>query len=106
VSGLCRRREPRVHDAAAWCYARAPVKDVILMAGLVLGLATLITVHIGISLRLLVRERPRWRGPVALVVPPLAVIWGFKAGWNGLASLWLGSLAVYVAALVTASALG
>ena len=76
------------------------------MAALVLGLATLITVHVGIALRLFLRERPRWRGPVALVVPPLAVIWGFKAGWKGLGALWLGSFAVYVTALVVAAALG
>ena len=51
------------------------MRDGIITAALVLGLATLITVHVGLAFRLLFRQRPRWRGLVALVVPPLAVIW-------------------------------
>lgn len=82
------------------------MKDAILTAALVLSLATLITVHFGIALRLFLRERPRWRGVVAFVVPPLAVIWGFKAGWKGLAGLWLGAVLVYATALVGVAVLG
>jgi len=81
------------------------VRDAIITAALVLGLATLITVHVGLALRLLLRQKPRWRGLVALVVPPLAVIWAFKAGWKGMATLWLGAVAVYVGALIAVAAL-
>jgi hypothetical protein len=80
----------------------APVKDTIITAALVLGLATLITTHVGLSARLALRQRPRWRGLVALVVPPLGLIWALRAGWTILAGLWIGAVAVYVAALVAA----
>ena len=82
------------------------MKDWIITAALVLGLATLITAHVALAFRLLFRQRPRWRGPVALVVPPLAVIWALKAGWRGIATLWLAAFAVYVAALVAVAVLG
>ena len=54
-----------------------------MLAGLVLGFATLVTVHLALALRLILRERPRWRGLVALVVPPLAVIWAFAPAFAG-----------------------
>jgi len=82
------------------------VKDAIITAALVLGLATLISAHVTLSARLVLRQRPRWRGLVALVVPPLAVIWGLRAGWKGIAAVWLGAVGVYVAALIAAAAFG
>jgi len=75
------------------------VRDGIVTAALVLGLATLVTAHLALAFRLL-RRRPRWRGLVALVVPPLAVIWALRAGWKGIAAVWLGAVAVYVGALI------
>lgn len=81
------------------------MKDAIITLALVLALATLITAHVGLSARLALRERPRWRGLVAFVVPPLAVIWGLKAGWRGIAAVWLGAVGVYVLALLAASVL-
>jgi hypothetical protein len=79
------------------------VKDPILMAALTLGLATLITVHVSLAWRLFWRS-PRWRGLVVLVVPPLAVIWAFRAGWKRSAALWLGAVGVYLAALIVSLA--
>jgi hypothetical protein len=72
------------------------------MAGLVLGLATAITVHVALAGRIFLRQRPRWRGPVALVVPPLAIIWALRAGWRKIAVLWIGALALYTMALIAA----
>jgi hypothetical protein len=80
------------------------VKDAIVTAGLGLGLATLITTHVALAGRLFLRQRPRWHGLVAFVVPPLAVIWALRAGWKGTAMLWLGAVAVYTASLVVALA--
>lgn len=80
------------------------MKDAILTVALAVGLATLITVHVALAGRLFFSQRPRWRGLVALVVPPLAVIWAFRAGWRATAFLWLGSVAVYLIALITALA--
>jgi hypothetical protein len=74
-----------------------------LMGALALGLATLITVHVSLVWRFF-RQRPRWRGLVALVVPPLAVIWAFRAGWKASAALWLGAVGVYLAALIVSLA--
>ena len=78
------------------------VKDAIILGGLVLGFATLVTVHLALAFRLTVRSRPRWRGPVALVVPPLAVIWAFKAGWRRSAIVWLAAVLIYAIALIAA----
>jgi hypothetical protein len=80
------------------------VKDALVIAGLGLGLATLITTHVALSVRLFLRQRPRWRGLAAFVVPPLAVIWALRAGWKGIAMLWLGAVAVYTLSLVVALA--
>ncbi len=71
-----------------------------MLAGLVLGFATLVTVHVALAIRLTRRERPRWRGLVALVIPPLAVIWGFRAGFRRNAVLWLVAVVVYLIALI------
>ena len=71
-----------------------------MLAGLVLGFATLVTVHFALAIRLMRSERPRWRGLVALVVPPLAVIWGFRAGFRRNAVVWLVAVVVYLIALI------
>lgn len=71
-----------------------------MLAGLVLGFATLVTVHVALAIRLMRLERPRWRGLVALVIPPLAVIWGFRAGFRRNAVLWLVAVVVYLIALI------
>jgi len=76
------------------------VKDALVLAGLVLGFATLVTVHIALAARLVLRVRPRWRGLLALVVPPLAVIWGFRAGYRRNAVLWLVAVVIYLIALI------
>jgi hypothetical protein len=93
---------PRAGRAAFFRYSGRVVKDAIILGGLVLGFATLVTVHVALAFRLTLRERPRWRGPVALVVPPLAVIWAFKAGWRRTAILWLAAVLIYAIALVVA----
>jgi hypothetical protein len=41
---------------------------------------------------------------VALVVPPLAVVWGIRAGFRALAAVWLSAVGVYVVALLAAAA--
>ena len=79
------------------------MKDLILTAVLALGLATLVTAHVALVWRLY-RLRPRWRGLVALVVPPLGLIWALRAGWKGIAGIWLGAVGVYLIALIAALA--
>ncbi|HYJ08574.1 MAG TPA: hypothetical protein VEX18_06185 [Polyangiaceae bacterium] len=50
------------------------------------------------------RRKPWWRGLVALVIPPLAPFWGYEAELRGRVTLWVATLAVYLAS-VTAAAL-
>lgn len=80
------------------------MKDAILTVALVLAFATWLTTHVGLAGRLVLRQRPRWRGLVALVVPPLGLIWALRAGWTVIASLWIGAVVIYVVALVAALA--
>jgi hypothetical protein len=77
------------------------VKDSLALATLILAFATLVTVHVAIAGRLALRS-PRWRGLVALVVPPLAPIYGYREGWRKTSALWLVAVFVYVVALLVA----
>ena len=69
------------------------------MKAILLGgwLALALAVHVGAHLALLVglaRRRPRWRALAAVVVPPLAPIWG----WNAMprrAHAWAIAFAAY-----------
>jgi len=63
----------------------------------------LVTAHVALVAGLCLRA-PRWRGLLALVVPPLAPYWGWEAKMRVRAGLWFGGLAVYAMSL-TASAL-
>jgi hypothetical protein len=78
------------------------VRDFVVFASLTLSFAIFVTSHVALAARLARRERPRWRGLVAFVVPPLAAVWGFRAGLRKNAALWAFSLVVYVVALVFA----
>lgn len=78
------------------------MRDRIVVGTLVLAFATLCTVHVGLAVRLIFAERPRWRGALALVVPPLAPLWGWRQGFRRSAAVWLGAVVVYVAALLLA----
>jgi len=52
-------------------------------------------VHLFVVTRLAGR-RPWWRGPVALVVLPLAPYWAAKAGLRAWASIWVLALAAWL----------
>ena len=73
----------------------------LLIPSLAFGL--LVTAHVALSAVLLWRK-PRWRGLLALLFPPLAPFWGWSAGLKVWSALWLVALVVYVAGLVAASA--
>jgi hypothetical protein len=82
-------------------YSGPAVKDVLILASLVLAFATLVTVHVLLA-ALLTRTRPRWRGLVALMVPPLAPIWGYREGRRRTATLWVMAAVAYTIALIAA----
>lgn len=78
------------------------MRDKLVVAALVLAFATLVTVHVSLAARLVLRTHPRWRGLVALLVPPFAPLWGWRAGLRASSALWMGALLVYVVALLIA----
>jgi hypothetical protein len=78
------------------------VRDAVLFATLTVAFAAWVTAHVAIAARLALGHKPRWRGAVALVVPPLAPMWGARAGLRKNVWIWAGSLAVYAVCLVAA----
>lgn len=77
------------------------MKDVIVLGALVLSFAVWATTHLVIAVRLTARA-PRWRGPAALVIPPLAPWWAFEEEWKVTAGLWIGAVLVYAGARLAA----
>lgn len=75
--------------------------DSIVLAALVLSFATLVTAHVALAFGLTL-ERPRWKGPLALLVPPLAPYWGMEAGMKKRAAFWVGAVCVYALARILA----
>ena len=55
------------------------MKDAVLVLLLSLSVATVITAHVATAYGLLFHH-PWWRAPVALVFPPLGVVWGHTVG--------------------------
>ncbi len=71
-----------------------------LAAGALIGsFAAWGVVHVLLVARLLA-ERPRWRGVLAIVVPPLAPYWAARAGRRVRAAAWIVALVIWVAARV------
>lgn len=69
-------------------------RDVLLTLTLSLALAAWLTDHIALAVGLM-RRAPRWRGFVALVVAPLAPLFGFLAKLRVRSALWLVLAIVY-----------
>ena len=77
--------------------------DFAIFALLLLSFATLLTVHVVICVRLWFVKDRRWRGTVALLVPPLAPWWSREEAWRTSTRLWLGAVVVYALARFGAS---
>ena len=80
----------------------AEALDLAVFIALVGSFAVLTSTHVALAAGLCVR-RPRWRGPLALVVPPLAPYWGLRAGMRTRGMAWLAAATVYAVARVAAS---
>lgn len=78
------------------------MKDVIVVALLLSSFATLLCTHLAIAVRLTRRAGQRYRGLLALLVPPLAPLWAQQARWTTMVRLWVGAVCVYAASLVVA----
>jgi hypothetical protein len=72
------------------------MRDVLVLLLMVLGLGVLITAQVRLVFVLVFFEKPRWRGLLALLLPPLAPWLGWRAGrrWN--AGVWLVAALIYV----------
>lgn len=77
------------------------VLDAVLLGGVLLGFALLVLAHLALAFKLAL-GRPRWRGLVALIVPPFAPLWGWRAGHTRWASAWVAAIVIYGAARVGA----
>lgn len=78
--------------------ARVSGKDLVITALLIFGFAAFVTAHVWLAVRLIIHVKPRIRGVLALFVPPLAPIWGYREGFHRGVVLWIVTLAVYVIA--------
>jgi len=68
---------------------------------LLAAFATLVTMHVTLTIGLL-RRAPRWRAAVGLVVPPLAPWWGWRERMRVRSALWGAAALVYAVALIGA----
>jgi hypothetical protein len=75
------------------------VKDLIVVATLVLAMASFLTAHVAIAYGLAWRP-PRWRVLAALLVPPLAPLWAWRERMRVRTIVWVVALALYVVAMV------
>jgi hypothetical protein len=77
------------------------MRDEIVLGALLVAFATLVTVHVTLAIALS-RRAPRWRGPVALIVAPLAPWWAWREGMRLRCGLWGAAALTYAVALVSA----
>ncbi|HEY3818706.1 MAG TPA: hypothetical protein VGL81_16160 [Polyangiaceae bacterium] len=68
-------------------------RDELVAGALLLAFAVVVTAHVTLVVGLAGRA-PRWRGLVALVVPPLAPYWGWAA-LRGRAVVWIAAAVAY-----------
>ena len=77
------------------------MKDLIVVATLVISLALFITAHVTITYGLAFRQ-PRWRALVAFFVAPLAPFWAWRERMRVRAGIWAAALVLYVVATLIA----
>lgn len=77
------------------------MKDLIVVIGLVISFALLVTAHVAIVYGLAWRT-PRWRAPAAFFLTPLAPYWAWREHMRIRAALWAGAVVLYVIASILA----
>ena len=76
--------------------------DFVLLALICVAVGLHLVAHVTLVIGLLRRD-PWWHGLVAFVVPPLAPYWGYEARLRGRVTLWIMTLAVYLASATAAA---
>ncbi len=64
------------------------------LALLALPFAVFITAHVSLVYGLLM-QKPRWHGVAALLIWPVAPIWGLQSGLRYRSAIWIVSLMAY-----------
>jgi hypothetical protein len=77
--------------------------DLAILLTLVTSFGVLLTAHLWLALAL-TRKKPWWRGPVALIVAPLAPYWGLSSRLHAPSIVWLTALVSYGLSLLLAMA--
>lgn len=77
------------------------MRDAVVVTMLSGAAAAWVTSHLSIAFGLTARP-PRWRGAVAVVVPPLAVLWAYREGLLIRATINVVSVLVYFVSLLLA----
>lgn len=77
------------------------MRDIVVIAFLVLSFAFVMTIHVSIALGLLTRP-PRYRGFVALFVPVIGLVWAWQSSMRARVWMWIIGAVVYVVALLLA----
>jgi hypothetical protein len=75
------------------------MRDIVVIALLVLSFAFVLTIHVSIAIGLLART-PRWRGFVALFVPVIGLIWAWRSSMRARVWMWIIGVVVYCVALL------
>jgi hypothetical protein len=78
------------------------VKDIVIVALLVLAFAWVVTLHVAIAFGL-ARRKPRWRALVAFALVLPAPYFAWRAQMRARAGMWVGGAVVYLVALLLAS---
>jgi hypothetical protein len=78
------------------------LKDIILVALVVIAFAWVVTAHAAIVFGL-VKKEPRWRAAVAFVVAPLAPVFAWREHMRVRTGLWIFGVVLYIAARFLAS---
>jgi len=76
--------------------------DFVLLALISVAVGLHLVAHVTLVIGLLRRD-PWWHGLVAFMVPPLAPYWGYEAKLRGRVTLWLTTLAIYLASATAAA---
>ena len=92
------RKTPSTSYLLPW----RPPLDIVLLVLISVAIGLHLVAHVTLVIGLLFRK-PWWRGLIALVVPPLAPYWGYEAKLRGRVTLWLTTLAVYLASATAAA---
>ena len=76
--------------------------DFALLGLISVAVGLFLVAHVTLVIGLLRRE-PWWHGLLGLVVPPLAAYWGYEAKLRVRVTLWLTTLAIYLASATAAA---